>query len=189
MLEYTKAALKKTVERLQRLDFYRSVITQLIYIAYLSYALLVDLGVKLANAILLPLSIAYFFFYIIAYIRMAKRKLKKRVKRIFKHSKRLVKIFALGVLIYGIITAAYEVRPLTLFFTFMMAMGVLTQIVFELLFRFIKWKAKTFFQTLEQDFAPFASIKNLFKRNQQTDFEDESDKITDENDEDTVWNI
>lgn len=186
MFEFTKATLQKNIERFKRWDFYRSIVTQLIYIAYLSYALLVGIGVKIANAILLPLAVAYFLFYIIAYTRTVKKKIRKRVKRIFKRSKQLVKIFALGVLIYGIIASAYEVRPLSLFFTFMMAMGVLIQIIFELLFRFLKRKAKLFMQSLEQDFAPFASIKNLFIRNQNETVDNE---IIDENDDDIIWNI
>ena len=41
-------------------------------------------------------------------------------------------------------------------------------------------------QSLEQDFAPFASIKNLFIRNKNETVDNE---IIDENDEDTIWNI
>ncbi len=186
MLEYTKTAFRQIAERFKRLDFYRSVITQLIYIAYLIYALLADVGNVIANSILLPLTIAYFLFYIIAYARTEKKKVRKRVKRIFKRSKQIVKILSLGVLAYGVVSTAYELRPLSLFFTTLMAIGLLVQLLFELFFHLIKRKAKSFIHNLEADFAPVSSLKNLFaKKNESI----ETEEFVDEEDEDTVWNV
>ncbi len=185
MLDYTKAAFQQIAERFKRLDFYRSVITQSIYITYLAYALIADVGNVIANAILLPLAAAYLLFYVIAYLRTAKRTIRKRVKRIFRRSKQIVKILSLGILAYGIVVTAYELRPLSLFFTTLMAVGLLVQILFEFLFHLIKRKAKRFVKTLEADFAPLSSITRLFHKNTQENVPEEAF----EDDEDTIWNI
>jgi hypothetical protein len=63
MLDYTKAAVKKTVDDFRRLDYLRNLVTQVVYIFYLVYALFAGAGYVWANAVLRGLSLAYLIFF------------------------------------------------------------------------------------------------------------------------------
>ena len=39
MLDYTKAAVKQTIDDFKKMDYIRNVVTQVLYIAYLAYAI------------------------------------------------------------------------------------------------------------------------------------------------------
>ena len=63
MFDYTKAAVKKTVEDFKKLDYVRNVATQILYIVYLIYAVCVSAGKLWADIPLLALAVAYFLYY------------------------------------------------------------------------------------------------------------------------------
>ena len=56
MLDYTKMAIKQTVSDLKKTDYIRNVATQIIYIIYLIYTLIVGTGILALNIVLLVIS-------------------------------------------------------------------------------------------------------------------------------------
>ena len=60
MLDYTKAAIKQVGEDFKKVDFARNIITQVIYLLYLVYAMIFDNGIFAVNITLFVLSAAYF---------------------------------------------------------------------------------------------------------------------------------
>lgn len=63
MLDYTKMAIKQTVSDLKKTDYIRNVATQIIYIIYLIYTLIVGTGILALNIVLLVISTSYFVFF------------------------------------------------------------------------------------------------------------------------------
>lgn len=64
MLDYTKMAIKQTVSDLKKTDYIRNVATQIIYIIYLIYTLIVGTGILALNIVLLVISTSYFVFFL-----------------------------------------------------------------------------------------------------------------------------
>ena len=168
MLDYTKAAVKHTVEHIKKLDYARNIATQLLYIAYLVYTLIAKVGSQIANGILLALSVAYLIFFLYVTKVKTEKSLKRTGKSIYKHAKRLVKLFNLGVAVYGICITAKHVTPLALLFVAFMIVAWVLQIVFEVLLRAIAKKAQFILEGLEEDYKqltkPVKTVGNFFKK-------------------------
>ena len=64
MLDYTKMAIKQTISDLKKTDYIRNVATQIIYIIYLIYTLIVGTGYLALNIVLLVISTSYFVFFL-----------------------------------------------------------------------------------------------------------------------------
>lgn len=168
MLDYTKAAIAKTVEDFKRLDLIRNVSTQIFYILYLVYTLIAGTGVIIANVVLLALSVAYFVFFVYATKQEVKKTLKKRVKRVFKRCKQLIKLFTLGVMIYGICSVTSHVTALSVLLTVMLVVFWILQILFEVLFHIIVARVQFIIDGLEADYEkltkPVKTVGNFFKK-------------------------
>lgn len=169
MFDYTKAAVKKTADDFKRIDYLRNVITQILYIAYLIYALFAGAGVRPANAILFGLSVAYLaFFLFVSMGKASKLKKKKLVSRIFTRCKQLIKLFTLGVMIYGIYATTTHVTPLSVILSAMMIVGWILQIVFEVILKYFLSKAQFILEGLEADYEnitkPVKTVGNFFKK-------------------------
>ena len=96
MFDYTKTAVNKIVADFKKFFHRFSVCAQIVYIAYLIYALFANTELWIINTILLVISVAYFIFFLIATAKDADKKLKKRVKTIFTRCKQVIKLFTLG---------------------------------------------------------------------------------------------
>lgn len=168
MLEYTKIAVKQTVDDFKKIDYIRNILTQILYIAYLVYALFSSSGLLVANIILLVLSVGYFVFFLIATRKNADKKLKTVVKTIFTRCKQVIKFFTLGVMVYGIWLTANEVTPLSLILSALMIAGWVLQIVFEILIKFLTARVNLIIEGLEADYEnmtkPVRSVGNFFKK-------------------------
>ena len=170
MLDYTKAAFKKTVDDFKRIDYIRNVLTQLVYIAYLVYALVVAKDYLWANILLLTLSVAYFVFFLFATTgkRKADKRTKSLVKSIYKRCKQLIKLFTLGLTVYGFCLTANHFTPISLFFVALMIVGWILQIVFEIILRIFVNRVNLFMEGLEADYQnlikPAKTVGNFFKK-------------------------
>ena len=65
MLDYTIAAYNKIKEDFNKLLYYSTICTQLLYMAYLIYALITGTGIFIANMILFVVAGAYFAFFLL----------------------------------------------------------------------------------------------------------------------------
>lgn len=183
MLDYTKAAIKKTVDDFKRLDYLRNIITQILYVAYLVYALFSGAGVWIANVILFGISVAYLAFFLFITLGKAnqlKKKTKKIVTRVFTRCKQLIKLFTLGVMIYGIYATTKRVTPVSVIFSALMIVGWVLQIIFEVLFKFFLNKAQFVLEGMEADYEaitkPVKTVGNFFKKLSGKEVEPEKEK-------------
>ena len=91
MLDYTKAAIKQIADDFKKIDRIREILTQIIYIAYLVYAIFAKTGIFTVNLVLFLLSVGYFAFFLFASAHETKKGLKKTVKTVYKCCKQLIK--------------------------------------------------------------------------------------------------
>ena len=168
MFDYTKAAFKKIVDDFKKIDFARSIITQGIYMAYLIYAICIQSGVLGVNIALLTLACAYFGFFLYMKTRGVQKQVKKLVQKIYKWCKRLIKLFNLGVMIYGLSITASHFTALSLILAALMIVGWVLEILFEVVFRFFVNKAKFIMEGMEADYKnltkPVKTVGNFFKK-------------------------
>lgn len=168
MLEYTKTAIKKTIEDFKKIDFVRAVITQIVYIVYLIYAVCIQSGVLIANILLLTLACAYFAFFLYMKTRGVKKQVKKAVQKTYKWSKRLVKLFNLGVMLYGLSITASHFTALSLILAALMIVGWVLELIFEVVFHFLLKRAKFILAGMEADYEkltkPVKTVGNFFKK-------------------------
>lgn len=171
MLDYTKMAIKQTISDLKRTDYIRNVATQIIYIIYLVYTLIVGTGYLALNIILLVISISYFVFFL-TMTSLGKtpegKTVKKAGTRVYVWCKRLIKLFTLGLTVYGICTAAERVSALSVILAALMIVGWCLQIIFEVLIKILTNRVNFILEGLEADLdnmlKPVRSVGNFFKK-------------------------
>ena len=90
MLDYTRAAIDKTISDIKNTGYIISIGSQSIYICYLIYALFASVGNTVVNAILLALSVGYFIFYLVYFKRDGRRTVtaKRAARRSVRNSRR-----------------------------------------------------------------------------------------------------
>lgn len=169
MLDYTKAAIKQIAQDFKKVDLVRNVLTQLLYIFYLGYAIFVKNGIFTVNLVLFVLSVGYFAFFIWATGQEnSNKKMQKVVKLIYTRCKQLVKLFTLGVMLYGVWIAAENVTPLGMILSALMIVGWVLQIVFEIIIKFFSKRVNLLLEGLEADYEgmtkPARSVGNFFKK-------------------------
>ena len=171
MLDYTKMAIRQTVADLKRTDYIRNVATQIIYIVYLLYNLIAGAGYLALNIVLLIISAAYFVFFLLvtSFGKSPEGKaLKKRGTAVYVWCKRLIKLFTLGLTVYGICTAVGHVSALSVILAALMIVGWCLQIIFEVLIRILTNRVNFILEGLEADLdqmlKPVRSVGNFFKK-------------------------
>ncbi len=168
MFDYTKAAFKKIIDDFKRIDFIRSILTQCVYIAYLIYVICIGSGLLGINIALLTLAVAYFAFYLYMKTRGVQKQIKAAVNKTYKWSKRLIKLFNLGVMIYGLSVTASHFTALSLILAALMIVGWVLELLFDVIFHFLLNKAKFVLEGMEADYQnitkPVKTVGNFFKK-------------------------
>lgn len=172
MLDRTRAIFNKTMLDLKKFGYALNVCTQLFYIVFLVYGIVVKTGgVQIANAVLCTLSVAYFFFFLCVTkwgkdIDAGKRG--KPIKSAFKWCKRMVKVYTLGVMVYGICITTGQVTPVSVLFCAAMVALFVFQCIFDLLGYILGRRVELFMAALEADVEPVTkpvrSVGNFFKK-------------------------
>ena len=168
MFDYTKAAFKQTVEDFKKIDFIRNIATQTLYIAYLIYAICVGLGLLVANILLLVLAVGYFAFFLFMTLKPPTKRVKNAVKTAFTRCRQLIKLYTLGVMVYGVWLTAEHVTPLGLILSALMIVCWVLQILFEVVFKFFLNRANFILEGMEADYEnmtkPVRTVGNFFKK-------------------------
>lgn len=171
MFEYTRFAVKQTVDDLKSLKHIIDVSTQVIYIAYLVVALIVPLGFVYANAILLALSVAYFAFYLSRYdstTKELKEAGSREVAAIYKGLKLTVGAVTLGIVFYGVYVAASKATPFAVMSAIAMAVAWILKVIIEIAVYVVSARVDMFVSAIEADVEklvkPVQTIGNIFKK-------------------------
>ncbi len=168
MLDYTRAAGKKILDDIQKFSLVCSILTQVFYIVYLIYALWTDTGIFYANLPMLVLACAYFAFYCYHQNYGASKKIAKNLSVSFKWSKRIVKLFNLGVIAYGIFFTATAPTPVSIILSTLMAVFWVADLLFEFISKVVKSWWSLLLAGLQADVEivtkPAVAVGNFFKR-------------------------
>ncbi len=170
MLDYTIVATKKTVEDIKRFSLVFSILTQILYIGYLIYALVCDLGFIWLNIPLLAISSAYLVFYLIVNGKSGKKI--KEARKNARHTYKFVKIsaasFNLAVLLYSIWAFPEEVKPISIVFATLMTVVLVLHLATELVCVFAERRMNLFIEALKADLEvvtkPLDSAKNFVRK-------------------------
>ncbi len=159
MFACLKTLFFKLLRKIKSIDFEINVSVQILYIIYLLYAIFFDIGIFLANIILLALSVIYliFFFYDKGK-HLAKRK-RKLIDRLHKYTKRTVQLYGLIAMSIILLTSEKN-NPLILTIVYLSALGLMLQVLVDVLL-FIVDKQK---QILEEKAKKKASIPLVEKQ-------------------------
>lgn len=174
MLDYTKAALKKTVDDIKKILFIYTVLSLVLYIGYLIFASIFDIGVLPVNIILAIISAIYLCFYITVSVRNIKKSLSKRIKRIYKWSKISITAITLGIVIYGCVCNPNDTKGLVV--TVILFLSWITQIILEFIAIAIANRVTLFQAALTKDFSPVIKIYNKITRTEDSE-EDRTKQI------------
>ena len=167
MFEYTKLVFNQTVNDIKRISTVTDYAMQIVYIAYLIYAICVSdimLGVNIA---LLVISFSYLVFSVIMRVKELKktdRNIKKKVKQAYKVSKYIVQVPILVTAIIALTNLEDDKVTFSLLFTIMMIVCYVASILMALTTNVLESRAKRFTVAIEADLEPIISVVNTVKR-------------------------
>ncbi len=170
MFDYTRMIIEQTVTDVKRVLYGFQVGSQLIYISYLIYALITGTGIWYANATLLALACLYFIFFLSTtdYGKTPDGKvLKRKIKTGYVWSKRLIRLFTIGVAVYDIATAD-STNSISTLLTALMIVSWALEVLLDLILRIIEARFELVKEAVEADvetlLKPFKTVGNFFKR-------------------------
>jgi hypothetical protein len=170
MFYYTRAYFKKLVDDVNLINYCFNVISPLIYIAYLIYAIFLPVGFKWANITLLAVTVAYLVFYLVTYDikEKAVKATKKRIRHVYKGVKLTISAMTLGITIYGIYVASIHTTTLSIVLSCFMALFWAVQVALEIITYVLEYQSELFLAALEADkdefFKPVTSVGNFVKK-------------------------
>ena len=183
MLDYTKAAFKKTVDDFKRLDYIRNVVTQALYVVYLAYAIFAPAGELWANIPLFLLSLGYFVVFLVSTTSNAtqtQKRVKQICKTVYNRCKQLIKLFTLIVMVYGIYATTTNFTPFSVVLAALMIVGWVLQVMFEVILKYFLNRANFILEGMEADYEnmlkPVKSVGNFFKKVAGKEIEPEKEK-------------
>lgn len=167
MFEYTKHVFDQTVEDVKRITNAVQLATEIIYIAYLVYAIAVSAGIVAVNVALLIISAIYFAFTLVMNEREAgknDKKFKGSVKKAYKISKYIIQIPTLVVAIITLSTVESDRVTFSLLFTVLMILGYVMSVLLSVLTAVVESRAKRFMVAIEADVEPIMKVINGIKK-------------------------
>lgn len=177
MFDYTKSVFLKTLDDLKKLAFLFSLCLQIFQIGYLLYALIIGSGSLAVNIVLLVISVAYLVLIFYFYRNKIKNSTKQLLKNIYRWSKRVIKLFTLGVSIYGLYATASDVITLKSLISIMLLVFMLItwilDVLLSLVILVIERRKNMFFDAMKMDFEPVFKAKNFFDKVRGREVEEE----------------
>ena len=180
MFNYTKNSFKEIGEKIKRASFIVRLIGLLFPIGYLVFLLAADIGILTANIIMLSLSVLYFFIFLFMEWSnlkgKTKRKVKKWVRIVYRNGKRITRLLLFIIPAYGVAVTAKEFSPLALFMLIITILGIIVDILWNVVWglgkKAVKISKQTLFDNFKQSFS-FLRSKNEY--DDPNDFSDYGD--------------
>ena len=168
MFDYTKTALHKILNDFLRIKKICDVITPLFSIAFLTYAVIAQTGILIANCILLAVAVAYYVFHLIVTFRKTDKELVDGVKLTYKICMRAIKFFTIAVAVYGLWFAVNDTDPTAMILNVLSLVGWLLGVVMDIISFIIGKYADLIKEAVEADVEnitkPITATGNFFKK-------------------------
>ena len=167
MLDYTRVALKNTARDVKRASFAFTVGANLLYIAYLIYAIIVDAGILYLNIALAALTAGFLVFYIVTTIDEKKRARKAGVKA-YKYIRLGTDFFTLAASVYGIYIASSHATVLSLFLCATSLVGWTVRFILTLLSAYVEAHVNYIMTAISADVdeikRPLSTVGNVINK-------------------------
>jgi hypothetical protein len=167
MFEYTKLVFNQTVNDIKRISTITDYAMQVVYIAYLIYAICVSDVILGVNIALLVISSAYLVFSVIMRVKELKKtdkNVKKKVKQVYKISKYTIQVPILVTAVITLTNLEDDKVTFSLLFTIMMIVCYVASILMAVTTNVLESRAKRFTVAIEADLEPIISVVNTVKR-------------------------
>ena len=165
MFKYTRAVLYDIVHDLKTFFRFFSILSQILYISYLTYALMSNLGNQLVNTLLLAISVIYFIVDFILIVKTRKQSINKKIaKRSLRYIKLGVNAFNVGVAIYGVYLTASNANAITVVLTAMMLIFWAIKVIIEIITFFVEHRIELIMAGFHKDIEPLTNVINSVKK-------------------------
>ena len=168
MIDYTRAAIDKTLTDFKRFGFIFNIVIELLSISYLIYAIIAGVGFIYANIALAAVSFAYLTFYIIVGRDSEKKKLFASTKSSYKLFKIAVHTLNLGITVYGIYIATEEPSFISIVMAAATTVGWAINILVTFSINYLSLKAHFIVRAIEADIEeakrPVEKVDNFIKK-------------------------
>ena len=168
MIDYTRAAIDKTLNDFKRFGFVFNIVIELLSISYLIYATIAGVGFIYANIALAAVSLAYLIFYIIVGRDSEKKKMYTSTKSGYKIFKIAVHTLTLGVTVYGIYIATDEPSFISIVMAAATTLGWSINLLVTFSVSYLAAKANFIVRAIEADIEeakrPVEKVDNLIKK-------------------------
>ena len=151
MLTCTKAVLAKSLEDFKRSVYIMCLISNLIYVVSIAYAIFDKNGRLYFNIPLLAISVIYFVFYAISYYRFYEKKIKRSVVIANRWFKIAAHALTLAVTIYSLYAATEKPHFLSVLFAALTTISWLFQVLSFLIVRFFEVRMELLSAAFEED--------------------------------------
>ena len=143
MKEKLIAAKDEFNRQIKRLSIISTLTIHLLYIGYLAYSLINDVGIKIVNLALIIGTAVFLVVYLFLQLIGQKSQIKSS-KRTYKRFKLITKVFTTATAIYSLITAASSTNIIATIITAVGAGFLALRVLVEIIVALIKRKAKRF---------------------------------------------
>jgi len=168
MVDYTRAAVEKTISDFRRFGFIFNIVIELLSISYLVYAMIAGAGIIYLNIALAVLSLAYLTFYVIVGMDPEKKKLYTSTKNGYKALKITVYTVNLGITVYGIYIATEELSFVTIVMAAATTIGWAINLLVTFFVSYLSSKANFLVRAIEADIEeakrPVEKVDNFIKK-------------------------
>lgn len=169
MFDYTFAAIDKILSDLKKLQKIVNYVMQAFTILYVTYAIIVRAGIFAANVVLLFFAVAYLVFSLIMESKKGAEHAKKRVKDVYQWCKRLIRLFVLGITVYGLVLAKTNFDPLSLLITAVMIVVWALDLLLYFGIKFLTAEALLLKQSLHKDLTELPLIGGMIQKSKPLD--------------------
>jgi hypothetical protein len=143
MKEKLTQAKNEFIRQIRKLSIISTLTVHLLYIAYLGYSLMNDIGIKPVNIALMVGTAVFLIVYLFLQLFGENRKSKlKTTKKFYKKFKLATKVFTTGTAIYSLATAAKSVSPFAMILSVVGAVFLAIRILTDILVGLISKKVK-----------------------------------------------
>ena len=164
MLNYTFAAVNKSIEDVKRASFLINILINALYILYLIYALVVGSGNPFVNAILCALTAVFFVSYVVTSLDEEKKRARKIVKTTYKRIKIFIDAFSLAIALYSIYIAAERATVISILLTVVSLIGWIAKVALSVITSFLEKRAALITSAFYMDFEPMFKVMNTYKK-------------------------
>ena len=167
MFENTKNSIKEIIAKLKATGLIFRIIGQLFPIGYLIFLIVANIGSHSANIVFLSISVCYLALFLFMEFRdfnkKAKRAVRKWMRTIYRWGKHIIRLLLIIIPSYGVVVTVRDFSPLALIFLILTILGIIWEIVWNILMfivkRFVRTKKQKFISNFQRDFSNFYSSK------------------------------